>query len=68
MIKMIYITCDTSIAHYSTWQFSVETWKTATFDTHTVYYSMKYDSHLLEILQSQSQDTLVNWNIKKNQY
>ena len=42
----IYITCDTSIAHYSTWQFSVETFKTVTYDTHTIYYSLKYDSHL----------------------
>ena len=46
MIKMIYMTCDTSIAHYSTCQFSVETWKTATYDTDTIYYSMKYHSHV----------------------
>ena len=23
-----------------------ETWKTATYDIHTAYYSMKYDGHL----------------------
>ena len=34
---MIYMTCDTSIAHYSLWQFSVETQKTATYDTDTIY-------------------------------
>ena len=46
MIKMIYMTCDTSIAHYSTWQLIVETLKTGTYDTHTVYYSMKYHSYV----------------------
>ena len=43
---MIYMTCDTSIAHYSTWQLIVEAWKTGTYDTHTVYYSMKYHSYV----------------------
>ena len=38
------MTFDTNIAYYSKWQFSVETWKTATYDTHTIYYSMKYES------------------------
>ena len=37
MIQMIYMTSDTSTAHYSKWQFSIETWKTATYDTHTVW-------------------------------
>ena len=36
------MTCDTSIAHYSTWQLIVEKWKSGTYDTDTVYYSMKY--------------------------
>ena len=43
---MIYTTFDTSIAHCSTWQLIDETGKTATYDTHTVYYSMKCDGHL----------------------
>ena len=38
IIKMIYITFDASII--------VETLKTATYDTHTVYNSIKYYSHL----------------------
>ena len=36
IIKMIYITFDTSIPHYSTWQLIVETLKTATYGAHTV--------------------------------
>ena len=43
IIKMIYITCDTSIAHYTTWQLIIETWKTAPYDTHAVLYSIRHD-------------------------
>ena len=35
-----------NIPHYSTWQFSVETLQNANYDTNTIYYSMKYNSHL----------------------
>ena len=38
IIKMICITCDTSIAHNTTWWLIVETWKTAPYDTHAVLY------------------------------
>ena len=43
---MIYISFDTSIADYSSWQLIVETLKTATYDTHTVYNNIKYYGYL----------------------
>ena len=46
IIKMIYITFDTSVAHYNRQQLIVETWKTATYDIHIVLYSIKYYGHL----------------------
>ena len=45
-MKMIYITCDTSIAHDTTWQLIVETWKTAPYDSHAVLYSITHDGHV----------------------
>ena len=45
MMKMIYITCDISMPHYSWWEFTVETSKNVKYDSNTIYYSMKYYGH-----------------------
>ena len=38
--------CDISIPHDSTWQLNVETSKNTKYHTDTIYYSMKYHSHV----------------------
>ena len=43
---MIYITYDTSIAHNTTWELIVETWKTAPYDTHELLYSITHDGYV----------------------
>ena len=37
---------DISIPHNSTWQMHAETSKNMKYNTDTIYYSMKYHSHL----------------------
>ena len=46
VIKMIYITFDTSIVHNTTLELIVETWKIASYDTHAVLYSITHDGHV----------------------